>query len=89
MATRGPKPYRPDCGMLMPYHLIAERLRMSPRTVKSDVTRALGKLKSAPEVYSLLIQASDARRLPRHFWQRCCSAECNRRLVAHYGEVQS
>ncbi len=46
MTRRGPKTYAPGCGRLMPTRLIAQRLGVSVRTVNSDLSHALQKLRA-------------------------------------------
>lgn len=52
MAKRGPKPYQPTSGRLMPVRLIAQRLNVSVRTVNYDLRSGLAKLQNLAAFYA-------------------------------------
>lgn len=87
MAKRGPKPFY-GCRKLMPVAEIANRLRISRRTVHNHLSRGMAKLRRHPEAFPLILASIRAVEREGASTPGCGSVECDRDFVARYAEVR-
>jgi hypothetical protein len=82
MSKRGPKSWEDSSARVMPMEMIAARLKVSVRTVQSDYSSAVKKLKRTPGAVSGLLRCVQAVAELDRDLLRAGSAECRPEFVA-------